>query len=167
MTTRQRSILLKKRWEEINRQILSQPQTVKRTKGITAQQALQEWFDWATTARSPESVALMRLAADRLANTLRKKRLQGALGDVTLRQIDRWVGAMHKRTLAPTTINLRIRIINAFLVGLLSVGCSTNPLAFEQISQQQKLPKTLTPDQTQALFERIARLAQHDAGPAP
>ncbi|MEA1876040.1 MAG: tyrosine-type recombinase/integrase [Bacteroidota bacterium] len=60
-----------------------------------------------------------------------------------------------EKKISETTINIRIRSVNAFTNWLLQEGNILGPIKFKQIKVDEQLPKFLTPDELDSFYEKV------------
>src|SRR6185503_4907582 len=79
----------------------------------------------------------------------------GAVGDATLDELERWVAAMRADGLAASTIARRVSAVRSYFRHLVLIGARTvNPAASLQLPRRARtLPRALSPAETERLID--------------
>ena len=80
---------------------------------------------------------------------------EGAVGDATLDELERWVAAMRADGLAASTIARRVSAVRTYFRHLVLIGARTeNPAASLQLPRRARtLPRALSPAETERLID--------------
>ncbi len=100
--------------------------------------------------RSPRTVDAYRRDLAALAGFR-----EGAVGDTSLDELERWLAAMRADGLAPSTIARRVSAVRTYFRHLVLIGAKTeNPAASVQLPRRARtLPRALSPAETERLID--------------
>ena len=100
--------------------------------------------------RSPRTVDAYRRDLAALAGFR-----EGAVGDTSLDELERWLAAMRAQGLAPSTIARRVSAVRTYFRHLVLIGAKTeNPAASVQLPRRARtLPRALSPAETERLID--------------
>jgi len=100
--------------------------------------------------RSPRTVDAYRRDLAALASFR-----EGAVGDTTLEELERWLASMRSDGLAPSTIGRRVSAVRTYFRHLVLIGSKAeNPAASLKLPRRPRtLPRALSPAETERLID--------------
>jgi site-specific recombinase XerD len=100
--------------------------------------------------RSPRTVDAYRRDLASLAASR-----EGAVGDVTVEELERWIASMRAQGLAPSTLARRVSAARSYFRHLCLIGArSDNPAAAIQLPRRgRRLPRALSPGEVERLID--------------
>ena len=134
----------------------------KREVGPSMRELFQEWI----TAAGEEGKAAGTLKYYvQVSNDYVKTCGNHSAKEIGPRRIDKFTASLRKRNLSTASINIRLRVLNTFLVWVEEREKIVKKPRVRQLLQERRLPRILTEPEMEALFDRVIHLRKTHRNP--